>query len=293
MLAETFALLLSQLKPSNRVSGSFKGVVIGLLCGFSFDGFFSGAPGAQASDGSVTPKATLKLVTGGDYSPYTTTDKEGGGVVTHIVQRVLEHAGYDSKVSFYPWTRGYKRTLEVKDDATFPYVQTKKRSQDFLFSHVINSPHAALLVKESDRDNYPEWGSFKGRIFCQPLGHSVMPPLQEMVDKGNTERTASNTVDQCVYALARGNVDVVVGGDLVLREALWRTGGKGLEVISSPAVGRGERFMVSKRHPKGEMLINDFNKAYVDLLNQGVIKKIWDEQVGPFAKVPPLELPVQ
>lgn len=83
----------------------------------------------------------LRLVTADDYAPFTGRALPAGGMLTQVVHAALAQVNLDSTLDWQPWNRGYLKTLRGEYDATFPYVHTLQREQEYFYS-------APLLVVE-------------------------------------------------------------------------------------------------------------------------------------------------
>ncbi|WP_420548698.1 substrate-binding periplasmic protein [Curvivirga sp.] len=230
----------------------------------------------------------IKLATGTDYAPYTDPDLPGGGVVSQIVRRVFEEMDYEVEIGFYPWKRTYQRTLELQNDATFPFAKNAEREADFLFSRPINQINVRFYEYRETAKNIQTVEDIIGMTYCQPLGYLTEPELTDLIAAGQLSRFEATDMPACFKVLGLGRVNFVLANDFVAWEsaqaAFGMDGFDRIKPAEEPIRRAYEYLMISRQHPKGRMLIDQFNNAYGSLLDNGTLQQIWTDAIGKNAK---------
>jgi len=156
---------------------------------------------------------TVALTTGQDDPPFTDSKRADGGIATRLVLEAFRTAGTQPKLDWLPWKRGYSLTRNGTYQASFPYLRTAKREQDFLFSDPIFSDPSYLWTRTGDTLSVDDPEGFKGRTICVP--QSYHSPLQDLlaasIASGKVKVERPETPDKCVQMLAAGRVDALSG----------------------------------------------------------------------------------
>lgn len=237
---------------------------------------------AAAADKSV------RLVTGPDYEPYTDPNLPSGGMVTEIVEKAFEAAGYHTSLEFHPWKRAYQATLANRYDAAFPWVITEKRQKEFAFSNSIHpTPVTGFTLAGSPLANAGV-DSLKGHIVCRPAGYFMPSPLDEMIDRKAVRRYEPGTMSDCFRALLSGKSDAVITGPVEGRidiatllnaedPLLRRVGIDGQEDIATlnwQADGKHLRLIVPLASDRRAEILSAFNDALAAMEENGQLEKI-------------------
>ncbi|MHA7775646.1 substrate-binding periplasmic protein [Roseibium sp. M-1] len=70
----------------------------------------------------------------GEWPPYIGSRSPGLGTHAQTVKRVLERAGHNVRINFLPWLRTLEMTRNGSYPATFSWVYTSERAEDFYYS---------------------------------------------------------------------------------------------------------------------------------------------------------------
>lgn len=216
------------------------------------------------------------LVTGDQYPPFTDLKAPEDGMITEIVKLVFEEMGYeDIPIEFLGWEEGYQATKRGKFAATFPYVETKERMEDFNYSKPLYTILTRWFVKKDAAINYTTAEDLKGLSCCKPEGYNLND-IQEFLDKGLITLKQTKEMVDCFKMLEEENVDLVpinelVGWGIVQKRfktrELFRT-------LDKPVDSATLHLIVSKTYPDGVTLLERFNQAFDKLKEQEKIKKI-------------------
>ncbi|WP_373976539.1 transporter substrate-binding domain-containing protein [Chitinibacter sp. SCUT-21] len=167
---------------------------------------------------SVTVVAdTLKVVTGPDYPPYTDPKLPNGGLVTELVSKTLQRAGWNLALSWRPWANGYQATLAGEFAATFPYIRTAEREKVFLFSEPLFEIKAYVFALPERNFDGAQPKTLTGSRYCMPLGWALLPIFARMQKNKEITIVSPNDMSSCMKLIALKKVDFTVT-DLVQGE---------------------------------------------------------------------------
>ncbi|MBX2831380.1 MAG: transporter substrate-binding domain-containing protein [Rhodospirillales bacterium] len=239
--------------------------IFGLLLAISA---FVGAAPAQADH--------LRLVTGESFPPFADRGFHQGGIVTEIVRKSFERAGYDhTDVIWRSWLKGFEMTVEGEVDGTFPYAFTRKRAKSVLFSDPITNLTAyGWYFKE--RGIYDDNLDLVGKTLCLPLGYAELGNTRHMLSAKQATRMSPPDMETCFKLLVAGRVDSVV---CPFSEAIHAIEAAGFSVDDFGHIAEGLsdmplHFIVGKMHPNAEKIIADFNGGLKELTDSGELSRI-------------------
>ena len=209
----------------------------------------------------------LRLVSGEDYAPFAGSNLPGGGMLTQIVQAAFAQQGISTAVTWLPWKRGYLETSQGKYPATFPYVRTPEREQEFLYSAPIFTFKQHIYSRAGEvyePDNLP---ALKGKRFCYPLGWQPPAAIQQMLDSGELTPHNPKTLAACAELLLLNRDDFFLANAMLADTVLRQMGEQGLALRISESSFPTNTFhlLVSRNYPQGENLIQHFNQGLASL----------------------------
>src|SRR3990167_1232638 len=220
----------------------------------------------------------LRLVTGDDYAPFTGQALPGGGMLTQVVKAVLDERSIAHSLDWRPWNRGYLKTLQGEYDATFPYVRTPQREQEYLYSAALSVAEQHIFSRAAEPIELDDPASLQGRRFCYPLGWQPPKALQELLDQGVLTRHSPTGLKECARLLLLGRDDFFIS-DLRLGETALRLTGADLSLFrrSVSAISNSTlHLIVPHKHPQGPQLIEQFNLGLRALQDSGRYQQMID-----------------
>lgn len=220
--------------------------------------------------------ADIRLVTGDAFPPFSDRDYEGGGIITEIVRRSFEQAGYDNvEIIWRSWLKGFEMTVEGSVGGTFPYSFTRARSKTVLFSDPITNLTAYGWFANA-REEFYENLDLVGKSLCLPLGYAELGNTGQMFSTGQASRVSPPDMKTCFKLLSVGRVDAVVSP---IPEAMSSITAAGLSSEDFDHIEEGLsdmplHFVVGKNHPDAEKIIDAFNAALRQLRDNGELERI-------------------
>ena len=227
---------------------------------------------------SSGPTRAIELVTGNNYFPYTDERIPGGGISNIIVKAAFERMGQPANVTFMSWDDGYAGTRDGKFLATYPYIKTADRVEDFLYSeklfsvrpHIFINYQIALLLEE------PE--DLIGRTLCVPKGWTIDNYLKKIADAGQLKVYNETTLIGCFQLLYQTRVDAV-SIDRLLGTAAAKSvkNGAWFKVRRLTNSSSSNYLIISKQTPNAQDWIDKFNAALDSLRRDGTISRLTKE----------------
>ncbi|HET8904835.1 MAG TPA: transporter substrate-binding domain-containing protein, partial [Saccharospirillum sp.] len=164
--------------------------------------------------------ATLQLVTGDNYAPFSDQSLPQGGLATHLVTYLFAQMQQPVEVEVVSWAEGYQATLDGDYAGTFPYIQSEERQADFLFSEPLFTVSSFAYVDQSSTINARRPEDLAGLTLCLPVGFSHGPALDDLVQSGAITRVTPPDMPSCFAMLQSGEADFVKINRYVARELL-------------------------------------------------------------------------
>jgi polar amino acid transport system substrate-binding protein len=223
---------------------------------------------------SVSAEA-IQLVTGNHYHPYTDESLPQRGMVTEIVESAFREMQYDPDIVFRPWKRGYIETRKGIFAATFPYIKSKERLNDFYFSDPIHTMYIRVFVaKDSSIKTFED---LQGKRICVPLGYAVSKRLDEII-KANINEQESNpsNLEGCLRMIQSGRKDFFIinefNGWMMIQKTFHTK--QYFRTLDPVVEEETHHLIVSKTNPEGERIIIDFNKGLEKLKAKGLLAEM-------------------
>ncbi len=218
----------------------------------------------------------IRLVTGDAFPPFADRKFDGGGIITQVVRRSFDIAGYQQvTVIWRSWLKGYEMTLEGEVDGTYPYAQTPDRGRSMLFSDPIANLSAYGWFSKK-RDPYRDNMDLVGKAICLPLGHGELGKTGRLLGSGQANRVSPPDMKTCFKLLAAGRVDSVVSPVPEALAAITEGGfseddfGHIDESLSDMPL----HFIIGPKHPRAQTIMNDFNQGLKQLRDSGELDQI-------------------
>ncbi len=231
-----------------------------------------------------TPAAVadeIKLVTGNDYPPFTDESLPQRGMLTEIVSVIFSNLGYEPVIDFRPWKRGYAEAESGQYAATFPYIQTESRKQEFYYSDPIHKIHTRIFVRvDSEIENLE---ALRHRRICTPLGYGVTKRFDDFLRENTVERREDPAdLAGCFKMIASGRKDFLIineiNGWITIRDTFSdRRQFRTLDTIFEEET---HHLIISKQYPDAEILLQRFNGELAALKKSGGVQKIMDRHLS-------------
>ncbi|MEM8576297.1 MAG: transporter substrate-binding domain-containing protein [Pseudomonadota bacterium] len=280
--------------------GSLLEVPVGTVLDLPCEGQASRAPDPtplQQAD------AEMKLITGGNYAPFTDRDWPGQGMLTELVNAALETT--DAPVSYSitwedDWSKHLFPMLDSKEfDMGFPWFRpdcagnpSHERCANFHFSEPLVDLVILLFTRADAQFAFDSDADIEGKTLCRPAGyftHDLDRQDRKWLSRGVIELTQPATPQECFELLMQGAVDAVAMNEFTGVTKMFEMGLTETVVpLSRPLSVEGLHVLISKRHWRGTTHLYRFNAGLAklkqsDRYNEIVSRHLslfWDEVRG-------------
>lgn len=205
------------------------------------------------------------VVASGEWSPYASQSIENLGVTNDLFTRAVESQGVKVEYQWFPWKRGFILTKGASVDVTFPWVKSKEREKDFLFSDKIldintvfyklkenpvkwekNEDLQGLIVLGTNGYNYSDFinQSIESKFFFYDVGATDEVNLRKLISKRGDLFPCAKPV--CDY---------------ILKTKLSEKERQKLTTIDKPLSISTYYVLVSKKNKNAEKIIEVINKG--------------------------------
>lgn len=224
----------------------------------------------------------VTLVTGPNYAPFTGEQLPEGGMATELVRAVYKAEGQDTTIVFQPWKRGAEGTVKGEFFATFPYVKSAEREQEYLFSASMFDVRQLVYVPGNSPLKFDTTADFKGKTACSPLGSAPPPEIKAMIDAGEVKLQSPADMNGCFRILAAGRVDFYIINEYNGRAALKELGvtPDQVRIEPKPFAQTSQYLIVGKATPGAAAGIARFNEGLAKVRASGEYDRIVRKHVG-------------
>lgn len=237
----------------------------------------------------------VRILTAGDYAPFTQKGILNDGMLTDVVQNAF--AASDDVDSFkIHWVQDWSAHLdplltEAMLDVGFPWFRpdcegdpTQYRCENFLFSDPMFEMLILLFTHKDRRLLFRTDNDMIGKTLCRPAGyftHDFEKNGRNWVTEGKITLKQPATIKECFEMLQEGEVDAVA-----LNEFTGRTAMKDLnlsdtvEIVQSrPLSIEGLHVLVHKTHPRAQEMLDAANAGLRNIKDNGTYQRIIDEHM--------------
>lgn len=224
---------------------------------------------SQSSDALEQAQPSVTLATGKGYAPFVDFDMPEGGWSTSLIKHTFDKLSLGVNIEVLPWNRALKWTSEGKFLASFPFVYSERREQQFLFSTPINFVPVHMYVAKNSGFSGPE--DLRGKRLCFPLSYSLDSLEQGLVDK--FEMTINRVKDGigCFKHVQKGWSDAGLTNGYIHPDklALDNNQDNPIIVFTQQLALIPLHLIISKDYPDAEKWLHEFNHAFSQLDKSG------------------------
>lgn len=256
-------------------------------------------PGSDQVDATPLKKdnAEMKLLTGGNYSPFTDQDWPGGGMITELINAAMEST--PSPVSYSitwedDWSKHLFPLLDNKEfDMGFPWLRPdceghpeNERCANFHFSDPLMKILIMLFVNADKKFTFDSDADILGKTLCRPKGyftHDLDREGREWLTKGLITLVQADSPDACFELLQQGKVDAVTLNVFLGADKIHNLGLRGKVVpLERPLSEEGLYVVISKRHWRGTTHLYRINAGIRALKASGRYTEIISRHLSLF-----------
>lgn len=247
-----------------------------------------------AADGKM-----IRLLSGGNYRPFTNRDRTDGGLFPDLLNVALRSADVPFESFGFAWEDDWSRHLEPllaeqRYDLGFPWLKPdcernpqRYRCRNFVFSEPMFEMLIVLFVDREDPIRFEEPSDLYAEVLCRPKGyytHDLETNGRNWLSKKRVTLWRPDTLAECFRMLVDGGVDAVAVNEFTGRAAVHRLGlAERVEILRSrPLSIEGLHVIAHKSHPRAELLIDSVNRAIGRLKESGRYREIVDRHLSAY-----------
>lgn len=243
--------------------------------------------------------AEMKLVTGGNYAPFTDRSWPGDGMITELVNAAMEATVDPVSYSITwedDWSKHLFPMLDSKEfDMGFPWFRPNceeerdnERCANFHFSDPIVELLGLLFVKQGSDFTFDQDSDAHGRTLCRPAGYFIFDMDREgrkWLQQGLVKLEQPATPADCFNLLMEGKVDAVALNEFTGWTTISDMGLRDqISPLPNPLSVQGLHVVISKRHWRGTSHLFRFNSGLRDLKATKRYDDIVSRHLGEFWK---------
>ncbi len=213
----------------------------------------------------------VTLVTGNRYYPFADHSLPQGGMSTEIVKAAFEASGFEARVLFMPWRRGFIGVQRHLYEGTFPHFYTEELARDYLYSESIYPGQQRIYVSNNSGVKFNRISDLVGLRFCSPIGHAIDGSLQKLIDTAAISIISPSAPELCAKMLERHRVDFMALDETVYNH-MFRD--LNLKAVGEPLANADLYLLLPLYDPNSEMLMKAFNSGLKCIKASGIFDDI-------------------
>ncbi len=241
--------------------------------------------------------AAMRILTGGNFAPFTDRNWLGDGMITELVNAAMEVTPDPVTYSITwedDWSKHLFPMLDSKEfDMGFPWYKPNceenrdhDRCKNFHFSDPILELLNLLFVKEGSNFTFETDEDAHGRRLCRPAGYFTFD-----MERSDRQWLTNNLIEleqpatpaECFELLMEGQVDAVALNEFTGRATLSGLGlGDEVAPLARPLSVQGLHVIISKRHWRGTSHLYRINAGLRALKESNRYGQIISRHLGQF-----------
>lgn len=242
------------------------------------------APAAPAAAPAGAP-ASIHLITGSDYAPFTDEGMAGGGVFTQLVEAAMATVETDAQITFVNDWGAHLGVLLPSGafDGTFPWLLPNceaenlaedmiSRCENFVFADPVYEIVTGLVTRADDPLALTQdVNDLRGKRICVPDGYGAIVVSGNGLADGEVEYVHPPKPEDCFALLVDGSLDVV---EMELTQAEDIIGKIGVsdDVALNGTINSTSALTVyvHRSNPNAEAIIATLNQGLENIRNNGM-----------------------
>ncbi len=244
----------------------------------------------------------IKLLTAGDYAPFTDKALPGHGLITELITASFENNRQAPSYGV-SWINDWSSHLDPlllqrSFDMGFPWLQpdctdpssldedSRFRCDNFLFSDPMFEMLVLLFVRQDSDMTFANDLDMEGRTLCRPDGYytfDLNADGRRWLAEGTISLEQPRTVADCFEMLVDGSVDAVAINEFTGRQSVVEEGLVDQVKTLPRAVSiQSLHTLVPKTHPRATVLLYHFNLGLRLLRDTDEYDEILDRHLAAF-----------
>lgn len=235
----------------------------------------------NAADADVSePEALVPIViAAGEYPPWLSSEYAGGGFIGQVISESFEHSGYDAKLTFLPWKRGYEKTKSGHYIASAYWYPSKKHEQHFVYSAPIHTESTHFFYHvEKPLKHWKKLSDLSDFKIGATDGYTYTEAFWKASQLGVIDTEIANRDSLNMAKLLRGRIELFPVekhlGLALIKSNANPNGASLIEYHPKPLLKSTGHLLFSKAHPDAQTALQAFNLGLVKLRESGRYDKL-------------------
>jgi len=225
----------------------------------------------------VSNRYPITLVTGNNYRPFADHALAHGGMSVEIVRAAFLSSGYEARILFMPWKRGFIGVQRQIYEGTFPHFFNEEWAQEYLYSDPIYPGHQRIYVSANSHVKFNRIADLVGLRLCSPIGHAIDGTLQKLIDTAAISIISPSSTKLCAKMLERNRVDFMALDETVYNHMFSELN---LKAVGKP-LAKSDLYLLLPHHdPNSEILMDAFNRGLGCIKTSGLFDKIVQQHLN-------------
>ena len=209
-----------------------------------------------------------------NWPPYSDQGHPRYGLATEIVATALDRAGYSFRITFENWSDILRGAQVGVFDIISAGWHTEEREKYFAYSEPYLFNEVKFIKQKGKPFNYGTLDDLRGVIVGVVENYAYLPEF----DTSSIPIKFSNRhVIQNLLLLQQGKIDLTLDDEWVIRHQLNNYMPHAIDqfvFLDKPLAKRSLHMLVSLKNKKHEKIIADFNRAIMEMKDDGTFIKI-------------------
>ncbi len=223
----------------------------------------------------LSQKKEIVFVSQPHHAPFEFVGKKHvGGMNVELVQWMAADMGFKARFETAPLKEAMEMLRSGEADVMTSLFYSDVRDNEFDFSSTIKQTPVTLYVR-SDRDDIFNLYDLEGLKVAIMASSRAMEVLQNRGIRCQVK--FKSTIQECVKLLASGEVDAMVGNELVAQHYMYSTGKADMKIAGDPLFTA--RLSMAVRNGDRDLL-NILNKGISHAQHSGTLNRIQAKWLG-------------
>lgn len=214
------------------------------------------------------------IITSSQWPPYVDKNVAGKGAAMDLVSKIFARAGYKTTVKVQDWNRALEGTSIGITDIIATAWYTPERNKTLHFSKPYYENIIRFVKRKGVNIPFHNFNDLKGLAVGVVNGYAYG---EKFNSAPGLIRIPKNNLIQNILLLQRGQLDLVIGDEWVIRSELteyFPNAIKEYEFLGKPVDKRGMHVAVSRKLKNHKKIVTDFNQALDSMVKDGTYKEL-------------------
>ena len=215
------------------------------------------------------------------WPPYIDKDEPEYGLATELVTTALARAGYSTEVTFEDWTNAMEGTNIGVYDVIVAAWYSPEREELFEFSKPYFYNEIKFIKLKNKSFVYNDFSDLEGLLIGTVANYAYSP---EFDNSYKLIRIPVTTLVENLTWLLRDQIDLTLDDEWVILHQIRKYMPDSIdrfEFLDKPLAVRGLHLMVSRNNPMHKKIVDDFNRAILEMKDDesfdAIAKKHYDK----------------